>query len=78
MVSSLTVLVTCRRRSVVVSLVGLLSALMKLEQDNGADGDYSFGLKFAQKAWEVFVAGVNNDDAASYECNQIWWYVQIW
>jgi len=31
---------------------------------NGADGDYSFALKFAQKAWEVFVAGVNNDDAA--------------
>jgi len=31
---------------------------------NGADGDYSFGLQFTQKAWEVFVAGVNNDDAA--------------
>ena len=30
----------------------------------GMDGDYSFGLKFAQKAFEVFVAGVNNDDAA--------------
>jgi predicted porin len=33
---------------------------------NGADGDYSFGLQFAQKSWEVFVAGVN-DDSASYE-----------
>jgi len=32
----------------------------------GADGDYSFGLKFGQKAWEVFVAGVN-DDSASYD-----------
>jgi len=31
---------------------------------NGADGDYSFALKFKQKGWEVFVAGVNNDDAA--------------
>ncbi len=30
----------------------------------GSDGDYSFGLKYAQKAWEVFVAGINNDDAA--------------
>ncbi len=31
------------------------------DEDAGTGGDYSFGLKFAQKAWEVFVAGVRND-----------------
>jgi predicted porin len=36
----------------------------------GADGDYSFGLKFAQKAFEVFVAGVG-DDSADYDAVKI-------
>ncbi len=35
-------------------------------QNAAGDGDYSFGLKFGQKAFEVFVAGVSND-SASYE-----------
>jgi len=30
----------------------------------GTGGDYGFALKFAQKAWEVFVAGVSNDKDA--------------
>lgn len=34
---------------------------------NGSDGDYSFSLKFKQKGWEVFVAGVNNDTQGSSE-----------
>jgi predicted porin len=32
------------------------------DEGAGTGGDYSFGLKFAQKAWEVFVAGINNDE----------------
>jgi len=32
------------------------------DEGDGTGGDYSFGLKFAQKAWEVFVAGVRNDE----------------
>jgi len=35
-------------------------------RSSGADGDYSFGLKFKQKAFEVFVAGVG-DDSANYD-----------
>ena len=35
-------------------------------QGTAADGDYSFGLKYAPKGWELFVAGVSNDDV-SYE-----------
>jgi len=38
---------------------------------NGADGDYSFGLKFKQKMFEVFVAGINNDDAAGGDAIKI-------
>jgi predicted porin len=34
----------------------------EVSSSNGGDGDYSFGLKFKQKDFEVFVAGVNNDD----------------
>jgi len=33
----------------------------------GGDGDYSFALKFKQKGWEIFVAGVNNDVANNGE-----------
>ncbi len=32
------------------------------DEGAGSGGDYSFGLQFAQKAWEVFVAGVRNDE----------------
>lgn len=32
----------------------------------GAEGDYSLALKYGQKAWEVFIAGIN-DDSANYE-----------
>jgi len=31
------------------------------DEGAGSGGDYSFGLQFSQKAWEVFVAGVSND-----------------
>jgi predicted porin len=34
------------------------------DEGAGTGGDYSFALQFGQKAWEVFVAGVNNDEPA--------------
>ena len=35
----------------------------KSQVKNGDDGDYSFGVKYKQKAFEVFVAAINNNDA---------------
>jgi len=40
------------------------------DERGATDGDYSFGLKFKQKAFEVFVAGIN-DDSANYDSIKI-------
>jgi len=47
--------------------MGAFSAWGTISVDESStDGDYTFGLNFKQKAFEVFVAGVN-DDSANYD-----------